>query len=81
MMISKNNNGTQIYIVECDFCKVQSKSSTKFEDPGDAAESARKHGFITKQMGLIGDPLCWCCKLCEKKLLNKKQNKLKNNLF
>jgi len=49
------------WVVSCDTCRTKAKRDA--EDPGDAAERARKEGFITKPMGR-GEPMSWVCPKC-----------------
>lgn len=48
----------------CDWCgKTAYKSG---EDPGDAADAARKEGFSTVSVG-AAEPMKWACKECKSK--------------
>lgn len=52
------------FVVKCDFCGRLAKRAG--EDPGAAAEAARKCGFITVSGATVADPRPWSCG-CERK--------------
>jgi hypothetical protein len=71
--------GTVIgWVVSCDTCRTKAKRDA--EDPGDAAERARKEGFTTKPMGR-GEPMAWVCPKCNvtHKTAAPKKSTLPNN--
>jgi hypothetical protein len=57
---TRSHEGDTLWAVTCDSCPRQAPAST---DPGNAAEKARKAGFITKPRG-VGEPKAWECPAC-----------------
>ncbi len=51
--------------VQCDVCRANARKSGK--DPGEAAEVARKEGFVTKRGSTLSAPRVWVCLGCQTK--------------